>query len=103
MPQHFFDIPAAISLCPEKFLEVHGDHAVIRLVAHAVALNPPVMDAREGSAADDIESAVSLEKFQGGGNLRILLELIKKSKVSPSVKRLDGSIREIFRIISSVL
>ena len=63
MLQHIFDEGIVIAFGPQEFLEIQREHLVVRLVAHAVALDFPVIDAQHGAAADHIESAVNLEEL----------------------------------------
>ena len=78
MLQHIFDEALVIALGPQEFLEVQREHFIISLIAYTVALNFPIIDAQHGAAADHIESAIDFEEFQCCGNLRELLQFIKK-------------------------
>ena len=70
----------AIAFCPEKLFEIEGAHFVVGFVADAVALDPAVVDAEHGAAANDIEATVQGEKFQTRGDLGKFLELVKNKE-----------------------
>ena len=88
MFQHLLDEGLVIALSPKKLLEVHGVHFVVRLIAHAVAFDFPVVDAQHGTAADHVKPAVQLEKFQGSRDVRKLLQFVEKQQGFPRKKAL---------------
>ena len=80
MAQQIRNEPVIVALCPEKFLKIHGIHPVVCFVAHAVALNFPVIDPQHGPAADHVKAAVNAEKLQSGGDIGKLLKLVKEEQ-----------------------
>ena len=78
MLQHIFNEVIVIAFRPQEFLKIQREHFIISLIAHAVALNFPIIDAQHGAAADHIESAVDFEEFQRCGNFWKLLQFIKE-------------------------
>ena len=69
-----------IALRPEKLLKIHGIHLVVCFVAHAVALDFPVIDPQHGPAADHIKAAINGKEFQCGGDIGELLKLVKEEQ-----------------------
>ena len=55
-------------------------HGVVFLVAYAVWFYLSIVDAHERSRADDIVSAVYLERFQAGGTGRAVLHLVEENQ-----------------------
>lgn len=70
---------------------------------HTVAFVLSVIDSEHRAIADHIKATVNVEKFQSCRNLRKFRQFVKKSSVSPAPNRLDGSIRDIFFMMSSDL
>ncbi len=91
MVQKFVCNTLLITLRPQKFLKIKGMHDIIRLIPHAVTLYPSIMDTQHGTAAYNIKSSVLCKKFECRGNLRKLLQLIKKEQRFP----LDEFLRRI--------
>ena len=71
-----------IALGPQKFLEIHGVHLVIFLVAHAVGLYLTVVDTHQRARADDVEAAVEFEELQRGGTVGACLQFVKEEQGS---------------------
>lgn len=71
---------AVIALCPQELLKIRGVYLVVRLIAHAVALDLPIIDPQHGPAADHIEAAIDTEEFQRSGDVGELLELVKEEQ-----------------------
>ena len=80
MAQQIRNEPVIVALCPEKFLKIHGIHLVVRFVAHAVALNFPVIDPQHGPATDHVKAAVNTEKLQSGSDIGKLLKFVKEEQ-----------------------
>ena len=80
MIQQISNEPIVIALCPEKFFKIHRIHLIVRLIAHAVALDLPIIDPQYGTAADYIKAAINGKEFQCGGDIREFLELVKEEQ-----------------------
>ncbi len=91
MIQKFVCNTLLITLRPQKFLKIKGMHGIIRLIPHAVALYSSIMDTQHGPTAYNVKSSVLCKKFKCRGNLRKLLQLIKKDQRFP----LDEFLRRI--------
>jgi len=83
VPVQILDLLGLVALRPQKFLEIHGVHFVVFLVANAVGFDLAVIDSHHRAGADDVIAAVGTEGFQGGGAVDALLQLVKKDEGFP--------------------
>ena len=80
MIQDRFNGIALIPLRPQEFLKIQGPHFIVLLISYADAFDLFVIDAQEGSGADDIKTLILLEGLQCGRNIRVILDFIKEKQ-----------------------
>ena len=80
MQKHIFNSRVIIALCPQKFLEVHGEHIVIFFIADAVAFDFLIVHTQHRAAANHIKPPILMKKLEGCCNFRKFGNFIKKKQ-----------------------